>query len=190
VSGNPQQQWRSEPQRDAAFRALDRLPVLAKARVVPAGQTPRPLPPGAPLKLQKDVDAYMAGQRSAALIVVQDGRVRLERYALDFDSQGRWTSFSVAKSITSLLVGAAIRDGQTRSMEDKVSDYLPQMKGSAYDDVNIRQLLTMTSGIRWNEDYGDPNSDVARFNNHTRSACKRPRATSRAWASSFWEARA
>jgi CubicO group peptidase (beta-lactamase class C family) len=51
-------------------------------------------------------------------------------------------------------------------MDDKVSDYIPQMKGSAYDDVSIRQLLTMTSGVRWNEDYGDPNSDVARFNNH------------------------
>ena len=51
-------------------------------------------------------------------------------------------------------------------MDDKVSDYIPLMKGSAYDDVSIRQLLTMTSGVRWNEDYADPNSDVARFNNH------------------------
>ena len=51
-------------------------------------------------------------------------------------------------------------------MDDKVSDYIVAMKGSAYDDVSIRQLLTMTSGVRWNEDYADPNSDVARFNNH------------------------
>ncbi|WP_240788696.1 serine hydrolase domain-containing protein [Ramlibacter henchirensis] len=156
----------SESQRDAAFRALDRLPILAKARVVPAGGTPRALPTGAPLKMPVDVDAYMAAQRSAALIIVHDGKVRLERYGLHFDARGRWTSFSVAKSLTSTLVGAAIRDGYIRSMEDKVSDYLPQMKGSAYDDVSIRQLLTMTSGVRWNEDYGDPNSDVARFNNH------------------------
>jgi CubicO group peptidase (beta-lactamase class C family) len=156
----------SQSQRDAAFRALDRLPFLAKARVVPAGAKPSPLPPGAPLKLALDVDAYMAGQRSAALIVLQDGKLRLERYGLDFDANGRWTSFSVAKSITSILVGAAIRDGYIRSMDDKVTDYLPQMKGSAYDDVSIGQLLTMTSGVRWNEDYADPNSDVARFNNH------------------------
>ncbi len=156
----------SQPQRDAAFRALDRLPVLAKWRVVPAGGTPMPLPPGPPLKLPLDVDAYMAGQRSAALLVVHDGKLRLERYGLGFDSSGRWTSFSVAKSITSTLVGAAIRDGHIRSMDDKVSDYIPQMKGSAYDDVSIRQLLTMTSGVRWNEDYADPNSDVAQFNNH------------------------
>jgi CubicO group peptidase (beta-lactamase class C family) len=51
-------------------------------------------------------------------------------------------------------------------MDDKVSEYLPQMKGSAYDEVSIRQLVTMTSGVRWTEDYGDPKSDVARFNNH------------------------
>lgn len=156
----------SQPQRDAAFRALDRLPVLAKARPIAAGGTPMALPAGAPLELPLDVAAYMAGQRSAALLVVHDGKVRLERYGLDFDAQGRWTSFSVAKSITSTLVGAAIRDGHIRSMDDKVSAYIPQMQGSAYDDVSIRQLLTMTSGVRWNEDYSDPDSDVARFNKH------------------------
>src|SRR5882672_10937650 len=156
----------SQPQRDAAFRALDRLPVLAKSRVVDAGGVPLPLPPGPPLKLPLDVDAYMAGQRSASLMVVHDGKVRLERYGLGFDGSGRWTSFSVAKSITSTLVGAAIRDGHIKSMDDKVSDYIPQMKGSAYDDVSIRQLMTMTSGVRWNEDYADPNSDVAQFNKH------------------------
>jgi len=156
----------SESQRDAAFRALDRLPVLAKARVVAAGATPRPLTAGAPLNLALDVAAYMAGQRAAGLVVVHDGRIRLERYGLGFDEHGRWTSFSVAKSMTSTLVGAALRDGAIRSLDDKVSDYLPEMKGSAYDDVSVRQLLTMTSGVQWNEDYADPNSDVARFNNH------------------------
>ncbi len=156
----------NQPQRDAAFRALDRLPVLAKSRVVAASPTPSPLPPGPPLKLGVDIDAYMAGQRSAALLILHDGKLRLERYGLGFDKDGRWTSFSVAKSVTSTLVGAAIRDGHIRSMDDKVSDYLPQMKGSAYDDVSLRQLLTMTSGVRWNEDYADPNADVARFNNH------------------------
>ena len=156
----------TQSQRDAAFRALDRLPLLAKARLVAAGTTAPPLPPGPPLVLPLDVDAYMAGQRSAALLVVHDGKLRLERYGLDFDAAGRWTSFSVAKSITSTLVGAAIRDGHIRSLDDKVSDYLPDMKGSAYDDVSLRQLLTMTSGVRWNEDYRDPQSDVARFNKH------------------------
>ena len=154
------------PQRDAAFRALDRLPILAKANVVPASGTPSPLPAGAPLKLASDIDAYMAGQRSAALLVVQDGKLRLERYGLGFDGAGRWTSFSVAKSFTSTLVGAALKDGFIKSLDDKVSLYIPDLKGSAYDEVSVRQLLTMTSGVKWNEDYADPNSDVARFNNH------------------------
>jgi len=156
----------NQAQRDAAFRALDRIPLLAKAHAVPAGGAPSALPPGPPLKLAVDVDAYMAGQRSAALLIVHDGKLRLERYGLGFDALGRWTSFSVAKSFTSTLVGAALRDGLIKSLDDKVSDYLPDMKGSAYDDVSIRQLLTMTSGVRWNEDYADPNADVARFNNH------------------------
>lgn len=157
--------WK-QSQRDAAFRALDRLPFLAKHRVIEAGSTASALPPGPPLSLPLDVDTYMQSQRSAALLILHDGQVRLERYGLDFDAGGRWTSFSVAKSMTSTLVGAAVKDGHIRSMDDKVSDYIEEMKGSAYDDVSIRQLLTMTSGIEWNEDYGDPNSDVARFNNH------------------------
>lgn len=154
------------PQRDAAFRALDRLPILAKSHVVAASGTPSALPTGAPLKLPSDIDAYMTGQRSAALLVVQDGKLRLERYGLGFDAAGRWTSFSVAKSFTSTLVGAAVKDGFIKSLDDKVSLYIPDLKGSAYDDVSVRQLLTMTSGVQWNEDYADPNSDVAKFNNH------------------------
>jgi len=154
------------PQRDAAFRALDRIPLLAKSNVVPASGAPTSLPKGAPLKLKSDVDAYMAGQRSAALLVVQDGKLRLEHYGLGFDGTGRWTSFSVAKSFTSTLVGAAVKDGLIKSLDDKVSIYIPELKGSAYDDVSVRQLLTMTSGVKWSEDYADPNSDVAKFNKH------------------------
>lgn len=154
------------PQRDAAFRALDRISLLAKWHVVPASTAPSPLPPGPPLDLPLNLDTYMEGQRGAALLVVHKGKLRIERYGLGFDSAGRWTSFSVAKSFTSTLVGAAVRDGFIKSLDDKVSDYLPPMKGSAYDEVSVRQLLTMTSGVRWNEDYSDPNSDVAKFNNH------------------------
>jgi len=90
----------SQRQRDAGFRALDRLPVLAKAHVVAAGAAPSALPPGPPLALSLDVDAYMAQQRSAALVILQDGKLRLERYGLGFDREGRWTSFSVADSST------------------------------------------------------------------------------------------
>jgi CubicO group peptidase (beta-lactamase class C family) len=159
----------SIPQRDAAFRALDRLPVLAKASPIAKSATPYDLPAGEPITIP-GLDAYMANQRSASIVIIQDGKVRLEKYGLDFDGAGRWTSFSVAKSFTSTLVGAAIQDGFIKSLEDKVSVYIPDLKGSAYDDVTVRQLLTMTSGVQWNEDYEDPNADVAKFNNATPDA--------------------
>lgn len=156
----------STPERDAAFRVLDRLPVLSESRVIAAGENAYPLPKGAPLEIGMDVDAYMASQRAAALVIVHDGKIRLEQYGLEFGPEGRWTSFSVAKSFTSTLVGAAIKDGFIKSIDDTVSEYIPDLKGSAYDNVTIKQLLTMTSGVKWNEDYGDPQSDVALFTAH------------------------
>lgn len=154
----------SVPQRDAAFRAMDRLPVLAEAREIAPSDKPLPLPAGKPLNIP-GVEAYMTSQRAAGLVIVQDGKVRFERYGLGFGPAGRWTSFSVAKSFTSTLVGAAIKDGSIKSLDDKVSQYIPDLKGSAYDDVSVAQLLTMSSGVRWNEDYEDPKADVAMFNN-------------------------
>jgi CubicO group peptidase (beta-lactamase class C family) len=153
----------SQTQRDAAFRALDRLPFLARANTIAASPAPLALPPGKPLAIP-GLDEYLAGQHAAGIVILQDGKVRLERYGLDFDAAGRWTSFSVAKSFTSTLVGAAVQDGAIKGLEDKVSQYVPDLRGSAYDDVTIRQLLTMSSGVGWNEDYEDPNSDVSRFN--------------------------
>jgi len=121
---------------------------------------------GAPLSLPVDFDAYMKEQRAAGLIIVQDNKIRLEKYALGFGESSRWTSFSVAKSFTSTLVAAALKDGFIKSLDDNVATYIKDLKGSAYDDVTVRQLLTMTSGVKWNEDYSDPNSDVALFNKH------------------------
>ena len=156
----------SIPQRDAAFRTMDRIPVLAKVNIIEAGEDVYPMPKGAPLNLGVDVDAYMKHQRTAGLVIIHDGKIRLEKYGLGFSGDGKWTSFSVAKSFASTLVGAAIKDGYIKNIDDKVSAYIPDLKGSAYDDVSIRQLLTMTSGVKWNEDYGDKKSDVALFNAH------------------------
>ncbi|UIP05616.1 beta-lactamase family protein [Erythrobacter sp. SDW2] len=157
--------WSVE-QRDAAFRAMDALPVLARTNTIAAGGNAYPLPDGLPLQIDTDVDAYMKAQRTSALIVVLDGKVVLEKYGLGFTPEGKWTSFSVAKSLTSTLVGAAIQDGAIDSIDDPVTKYIEGLKGSAYDDVSVGQLLTMTSGVKWNEDYTDPKSDVALFNEH------------------------
>ncbi|MFZ9477750.1 MAG: serine hydrolase domain-containing protein [Steroidobacteraceae bacterium] len=157
--------WKQD-QREAAFRAMDRLPLLAKASTISASPKPLPLPTGQPLEIP-GVEAYMTRQNTAGLVILQDGKLRFERYGLGFDAAGRWTSFSVAKSFTSTLVGAAIQDGYIGSLEDKVSQYIPDLRGSAYDAVTVRQLLTMSSGVKWNEDYEDPAADVAKFNNAT-----------------------
>lgn len=108
------------------------------------------------------IDDYMKAYNVSGLTVVKDGKVLLERYGLGRKPEDRWISFSVTKSITSTLVGAAIKDGKIKSLDDGVTTYIPQLVGSAYDGVTIRQLLTMSSGVKWNEDYADPNSDVAR----------------------------
>lgn len=107
--------------------------------------------------------SYMQAEHIAGLIVLHHGRIVLERYGLGETPNDRWTSFSVAKSVTSTLVGAAIKDGSIKSLDAPVTDYIAGLKGSAYDGVTIRQLLTMSSGVKWNEDYTDPKSDVNSF---------------------------
>src|SRR3546814_9826631 len=97
---------------------------------IEAGGTAYPLTEGKPIALDLDVDAYMAAQRNAGLIIIQDGKIRLEKYKLGYGPEGRWTSFSVAKSFTSTLVGAAVKDGYIKSLDAKVSAYIPGLKGS------------------------------------------------------------
>jgi CubicO group peptidase (beta-lactamase class C family) len=154
-------------QKKSGFRAME---ALFPARTIAAGATPAPLPAGAPLAAF-ETDGPMAGRLAsfiadeyvAGLIVIHDGKVRLERYALGQSPQDRWTSFSVAKSITSTLVGAAIRDGHIEGLDTEITRYIDELEGTAYDGVTVRQLLTMTSGVAFNEDYADPDSDIRRL---------------------------
>jgi CubicO group peptidase (beta-lactamase class C family) len=106
---------------------------------------------------------FMQANSVAGLLVIQHGKVMLERYGLGQTPHNRWTSFSVGKSVTSTLIGAAIKDGYIKGLDSQIIDYIPALKGSAYDGVSVRHLLTMTSGAKWNEDYSDPNSDVNQF---------------------------
>jgi CubicO group peptidase (beta-lactamase class C family) len=111
-------------------------------------------------KSSMTVDEYFTRQNVAGLLVIKDGKVAYERYGLGNGPESRWISFSVTKSVVSMLVGAAIRDGYIESVDEKVSDYLPRLKGTPYDDSTIRNILQMASGVEWNEDYADPASDV------------------------------
>jgi CubicO group peptidase (beta-lactamase class C family) len=149
----------NQTQRDHNFPAMERQ---FPGTIAKASRRPLPLRLGKPLKLD-GIDSFMAANNTAGLIVIQDGRVRFERYGRGYSRAGRYTSFSVAKSLTSTLAGAAIKDGFIKSVDDPVTRYIPELASSAYDGVSVRQVLTMTSGVKWNEDYTDPNSDVARM---------------------------
>ncbi|GGY42025.1 serine hydrolase domain-containing protein [Parvularcula lutaonensis] len=156
----------SQEQRDAGFRMIDKVPFLIEARRIEAGRDVRELPEGEPLDLGDALETYMDEARLASVVILHNGEIRAERYGLGFGPGKRWTSFSVAKSLTSTLVGAAIADGYIESLDAPVTDTIEGLKGSAYDDVTIAELLTMTSGVDWNEDYEDPQSDVALFMQH------------------------
>jgi CubicO group peptidase (beta-lactamase class C family) len=158
----------SEKEQPLGYRFIERI---FPTREVRRGDTVAPLPPG-PMKYDVryrykgetwDTDRFMKNNRVAGLIVLKNGHIALERYAMGLTSTDRWESFSVTKSITATLIGAAIEDGHIKSLDDDVTDYIPELRNSAYDGVTIRQLITMTSGVAWRETYTDPDSDVARF---------------------------
>jgi CubicO group peptidase (beta-lactamase class C family) len=157
--------WSGKQQVDA-YKDMEKYFAV---KTVKKGPNVSPLPDGTAIapKIKfggktQDVDAFMKANRISGLIAVKDGKVVLEKYGMGRKPDDRWTSFSVAKSVTSILYGAALKDHWILSLGEPVTKYLPELKGSGYVDVTLRQLLTMTSGVKWNEDYTDKNSDVAR----------------------------
>lgn len=105
------------------------------------------------------LQTYLDGNRVAGLLVLKDGKIANETYRYGNTERTRWMSMSVAKSIVSTLIGAAVKDGHIASIDDPVTRYVPRLVGSAYDGVTVRQVLMMSSGVRWNETYTDPSSD-------------------------------
>ena len=155
----------TQAQREARF---PRMYALFPSDRAAHGAHVRELPPGRPLAIAgKDASAWLAGYMDryhvAGVMVLQDGHVRLQRYAKGFGPGQRWTSFSVAKSVTSTLLGIALQQGYIHGMDDTLGTYIPELRHTAYADVTVQQLLTMTSGVRWNEDYADAKSDVAQM---------------------------
>lgn len=110
---------------------------------------------------QYSLQDYMKHNHVAGLLVLKNGAIAHEAYGLGNHEDHLWVSFSMTKSVVSMLTGAAIADGYIGSVEDLVTDYLPQLKGSSYDGVRVRHVLQMASGTEWNENYADPQSDVA-----------------------------
>jgi CubicO group peptidase (beta-lactamase class C family) len=151
---------------DENFARLKSLLPVAKMR---ASTRPRPFPEGDSVKLPTAYDhdgrthelaGFLAQTHTAALLILKDGEIRHEQYWLTGGRDVQWISFSVAKSFVSALIGAALSEGAIRSIEDPIDAYASALKDSAYGGVRIKDVLQMSSGARWNENYNDPTSEV------------------------------
>lgn len=149
------------------YRIVDQL---FNSRVIRKAAVARPLDYGARLDLRYRCasgeftpDEFMDRNKLSGLLVLKDGKVVLEQYGLGLLPTDRWSTMSTVKSMTATLVGVAVRHGAIGSLEDPVTKYVPSLLGSAYEEVAVKHLLTMSSGIDWNEDYTDKQSDVNRY---------------------------
>lgn len=151
------------------FRNIDRLfptravPRAARAFPLPAAATPLGSVRFSDRGEGHDLETYLELNRVAGLLVIKDGRVKLERYRFGNSEHTRWMSMSIAKSITSTLIGAAVKQGLIASLSDPVTRYVPSLAGSAYEGVSVRDVLMMSSGVRWDETYTNPASDRRRL---------------------------
>ena len=111
----------------------------------------------------KDMQAFLKDTDTSAILVLKDGNIVFEDYYLTGGKDVTWMSMSVAKSFVSALVGIAVAEADITSIADPITKYVPELAGSAYDGVSIKDVLQMSSGARWNEDYSDPDSDINRM---------------------------
>jgi Beta-lactamase len=95
-------------------------------------------------------------------LIIKDGRIHVERYQYDRNAMHRFVSHTMAKSIVSLAVGFALQEKQIGSLDDQIAKYVPRLSGSAYGETSIRNLLRMSSGVRFTEVY-DGKDDLAKF---------------------------
>ena len=110
-----------------------------------------------------DLDDYLKRQNVSGMLVLKDGKVAYKYLGEGNTDSTLWTSRSVGKSVVSALVGVAIKEGKIHSLDDLVTQYEPDLKGTAWDGVTLKQLITHTSGVAWNEDYTNPTSDFAKL---------------------------
>ncbi|HEJ7119491.1 CubicO group peptidase (beta-lactamase class C family) [Serratia marcescens] len=106
---------------------------------------------------------YLQRQNVSGMLVLKDGKIAWKYLGEGNTDATLWTSRSVGKSVVATLVGVAIKQGKIRSLDDLITQYEPDLKGTAWDGVTLRQLITHTSGVAWNEDYTNPKSDFAQL---------------------------
>src|SRR6056297_115750 len=131
---------------------------------VPRGNGPvSELPQGPEMALPAEVSAWAEARNVTSLLVLHEGRVVHESYRLGTGATDRRISWSMAKSFLAALIGISLERGEIGALDDPVTAYAPALAGSAYEGVTLRQLLQMTSGVEFDEDYLDYHSDINRM---------------------------
>lgn len=148
-----------------SFSATDKI---LPTRFVEHGEAVAPLPKGEPAKIsyrfkkeRHSLADYLEHQRATGLLILKDGKIVAEHYRYDRSPQMRFLSFSMAKSVTSLLIGIADKKG-ILSLDDPAEKYVRELKDSGYGQATIRQLLHMSSGVKFVEEYNG-HDDIARL---------------------------
>ncbi len=108
-------------------------------------------------------DAFLEEHRTVAFLVVRRDTVVYERYFKEYHRGQLHASFSMAKSVTSTLIGCAVADGYIRTVQQPVTDFIPELKENGFDRVTVEHLLQMTGGLKFNESYSNPFGDAASF---------------------------
>jgi CubicO group peptidase (beta-lactamase class C family) len=113
------------------------------------------------------LDAFLDANRNTGLLVLKGDTVLAERYQYGRTAQHRFGSASVAKTVLGMLVGIALGENKIKSLDDKVQQYVPALKGHPYGETSIRHLLTMSSGIEWRETWGRTRDEGIRLVENT-----------------------
>lgn len=114
-------------------------------------------------RLGPDVDDWVLARDVTSMVVLKDGALVHENYFLGTDPLDLRIGWSVSKSLLSALFGVVMAEGGIGSLDDMVKEYVPSLAGTAYDGVSVRNVLNMTSGVAFNEDYLDYYSDINRM---------------------------
>ncbi|MFN4972144.1 MAG: serine hydrolase domain-containing protein [Bacteroidota bacterium] len=108
-------------------------------------------------------ETYLKQNNTVAFLIIQNDTIHYENYFSGYDKQSIVPSFSIAKSVTSLLIGCALDEGLIKSVDEPVTNYIPELQKNGFEKVTIKHLLQMTSGIKYSESYVNPLSDAASF---------------------------
>lgn len=108
-------------------------------------------------------DSYLKDNKTVAFLIIQNDTIQYERYFNGYEQTDIVPSFSMAKSITSILIGCAIDDGLIQSVDESITSYIPELRQNGFDRVTIKHLLQMTSGLDFNESYVNPFGEAASF---------------------------